>query len=87
MYYVESRSGTGEKGTTSSKYSSRRTIPRETISIQGQGREAEENSVGSFAIPRDFLNGIDFDRLLQGKPLGQELTRFALETPWNDQIF
>jgi hypothetical protein len=39
---------------------------------------------GSFAIPRDFLNGIHFDRLLKGKPLGQELTGFALETPWND---
>jgi hypothetical protein len=42
---------------------------------------------GSFAIPRDFLNGIHFDRLLEGKPLGQELTGFALESPWNDQIF
>ena len=43
--------------------------------------------MGSFTIPRDFLNGIDFNQLLQRKPLGQELTRFALETPWNDQIF
>ena len=40
--------------------------------------------VGNFAIPRDFHNGTDFDRILEGKPLGQEL---AFETPWNDQIF
>ena len=36
--------------------------------------------------PRDFLNGTDFDRLSEGKSLGQELTRFASETPWNDQV-
>ena len=40
-------------------------------------------SLGSFAIPRDFHNGTDFDRLLEGKSSGQEL---AFETPWNDQI-
>jgi hypothetical protein len=36
---------------------------------------------------KGFPYGIHFDRLLEGKPLGQELTGFALETPWNDQVF
>jgi hypothetical protein len=42
---------------------------------------------GSFAVPRDFHNGTDFDRLLERKPLVQDLTKLTSETPWNEQIF